>query len=79
MKFVCEECSERFNDDEGELKAGKFVCNDCIQTGAAEKEEFSECPKCREASEEFEEEGVCPHCGAAREEEKEAAGEEDEA
>ncbi len=75
MKYTCEECGERFNDDEGELKAGKFLCNDCLQTGAGD-EEFSECPECKEPSEEFEEEGVCPHCGAERKEDK--AAEEDE-
>ena len=76
MKYNCEECGERFNDDEGELKAGKFICSDCLETGAGE-EEFSACPECKEASEEFEEEGVCPHCGAEREKEK-ASDEESE-
>ena len=77
MKFVCEQCGERFNDDEGELKAGKFICAGCLEGGAG-GEEFSECPECGEASEEFEGEGVCPHCGAERPEEKEAADEEGE-
>ena len=67
MKQTCSYCGEKFTDEEGSIKAGKFICVDCLESGAAEEEEFAECHDCGEPSEEYEKEGVCPHCGAERE------------